>query len=79
MRPDAARAWEVSDVLLDREGNDCAGDPDPGCEIQSSESESSHACSIATESIELIDCYVAIDTMLFFSTCALFSSIWLYE
>jgi hypothetical protein len=49
----------VSDMLFDREGNDCTGDPDRGWEIQSSESESSHACSIATE-IEMrsICCYL---------------------
>jgi hypothetical protein len=30
MRLDVARAWEVSDVLFDGEGNDCTRDPDRG-------------------------------------------------
>jgi hypothetical protein len=58
MRLDAPRAWEVSDVLFDREGNDCTGDPDRGWEIQSSESESSHACSIVTEVEMRSICYL---------------------
>ena len=37
-----------SDMLLVKEGSDGAGEPeDRGCETQSSERESSHACSIA--------------------------------
>lgn len=48
MRLDAARALEESELLLDNEGNDGAGEPDDrGSETQSSERESSQACSIA--------------------------------
>ncbi len=49
IRLDTARAWEESDVVFDKDGNDCTGDSDRGCETQSSESESNHACSIAME------------------------------
>jgi len=47
MRLDVPRSKE-SEVLLDKDGRDGTGDPDDrGCDTQSSESESNHACSIA--------------------------------
>ena len=48
MRLDLARASEDSEVLSVRDGSEGAGEPDDlGCETQSSERESNHACSIA--------------------------------
>jgi hypothetical protein len=40
----------LEEMLLDNDGNDGAGDAeDGGCETQSSDNESSHACSIAMQ------------------------------
>jgi hypothetical protein len=48
MRLNLARALEDSEVLSVRDGREGAGEPDDlGCETQSSERESNHACSIA--------------------------------
>lgn len=48
MRLAFAGAWEDSELLSVNDGNEGAGEPDDlGCETQSSERESSHACSMA--------------------------------
>lgn len=53
MRLDLARASEDSEVFSVREGSEGAGEPDDlGCETQSSERESNHACSIAMAMLE---------------------------
>lgn len=50
MRLDVARALVDSEVLFDSDGRDGAGEPaERGCDIQSSERESSHACSIVID------------------------------
>ena len=47
MRLDGKQPAEEFDMLLENDGNDGAGDADDrGCETQSSDNESSHACSI---------------------------------
>ena len=48
MRLDLARALADSEVLSVSDGSEGAGEPDDlGCETQSSERESNHACSMA--------------------------------
>lgn len=50
MRLEAARELFNSEVLFERDGNEGAGEPaDRGCDTQSSERESSHACSISLD------------------------------
>jgi hypothetical protein len=47
MRLEGGWTLEESDVLFDNEGRDGAGEPeDRGCDTQSSDNESSQACSI---------------------------------
>lgn len=54
MRLEVARVFDESDVLFDREGREGAGEPgDRGCETQSSDNESNHACSIVMGLLKL--------------------------